>query len=129
MLEQKRMTTKTTQNPTQAAAKSAAKSFDAVNASATAMTAGFEAYGKKMASFAKTAASENVETLGRLFAAKTPQEFAAAQVEAVTRSVDLAVEQSVELNKIATDTLVKSSAPIRSQVDAAVETFVVPHAG
>ncbi len=53
----------------------------------------------------------------------------AAQIEAVTRSVDLAVEQSVELNKIATDTLVRSTAPIRSQMDAAVETFVVPHAG
>ncbi|MFQ5954468.1 MAG: phasin family protein [Kiloniellales bacterium] len=120
------MTTKTDANPTQAAAKSAAKSFDAVNASAAAMTAGIKAYGKKLASYAKTAASENVETMGRLLAAKTPQEFAAVQIEALSRSVDLAVAQSVELNKIATDTFVKTTAPVRSQMDAAVEAFVKP---
>ena len=71
---------------------------------------------------------ENVETMSRLFAAKTPQEFASVQIEALTRSVDQAVTQSVELNKIAVDTYVKSTKPIRAQLDTAVATFVKPFA-
>ena len=122
------MTTKNDANPTEAAAKSAARTVDAMSATATEMTAGMEAYGKKMAAFAKSAAAENVETIGRLFAAKTPQEFATVQIEALTRSVDRAVAQSVELNKIAVDTYVKSTKPIRAQLDTAVATFVKPFA-
>ncbi len=122
------MTTKNDANPTEAAAKSAARTVDAMSTTATEMTAGMEAYGKKMAAFAKTAAAENVETMGRLFAAKTPQEFATVQIEALTHSVDRAVTQSVELNKIAVDTYVKSTKPIRAQLDTAVATLVKPFA-
>ncbi len=122
------MTTKNDANPTEAAAKSAARTVDAMSTTATEMTAGMEAYGKKMAAFAKTAAAENVETIGRLFAAKTPQEFATVQIEAMTRSVDRAVSQSVELNRIAVDTYVKSTKPVRTQFDTAVATFVKPFA-
>ncbi len=122
------MTTKNDANPTEAAAKSAARTVDAMSATATEMTAGMEAYGKKMAAFAKTAAAENVETMDRLFAAKTPQEFATVQIEALTHSVDRAVTQSVELNKIAVDTYVKSTKPVRAQLDTAVAAFVKPFA-
>ncbi len=120
------MTTKDDANPTQAAAKSAAQTVDAMSLAATEMTAGMEAYGKKMAAFAKTAAAENVEAMGRLFAAKTPQDFATVQIEALTRSVDRAVAQSVELNKIAVDTYVKSTKPVRAQLDTTVAAFVKP---
>lgn len=122
------MTTRIEANPTEAATKSAAKSIDAMSVAAAEMTAGWEAYGKKVAAFAKTTAAENVETMGRLFAAKTPQEFATVQIEALTHSVDRAVAQSVELNKIAVDTYVKSTKPIRAQFDSAVATFVKPFA-
>jgi phasin family protein len=118
------MTTKNDANPTQEAAKSAAQTVDAMRVSATEMTAGMEAYGEKLAAFAKSAAAENVETIGRLFAAKTPQEFATVQIEALTHSVD----RAVELNKIAVDTYVKSTNSVRAQLDTAVATFVKPFA-
>jgi len=120
------MTTKSDANPTETAAKSAAKTIDAMSEATAEMTAGMEAYGKKFAHFAKTAAAENVETMGRLFAARTPQEFATVQIEAMTRSVDRAVAQSVELNKIAVDTYVNSTKPMRAQFDTAVAAFVKP---
>ena len=122
------MTTKNDANPAQEAAKSAAQTVDAMSVSATEVTAGMESYGQKMSAFAKSAAAENVETMGRLFAAKTPQEFATVQFEALTRSVDRAVAQSVELNKIAVDTYVKSTKPVRAQLDTAVATFLKPFA-
>jgi len=92
-----------------------------MNAVAGAVTAGMEAYGETVARFAKTVANENLELMGRFMSAKTPEEVAALQMEAVTRSVDRAVSQTVELNRIVAETWMQSAAPVRQRMDAAMQ--------
>lgn len=94
-----------------------------VNAVASAVTSGMEAYGEQVASYTKTAASENLELINKLLAAKTPEEVAALQMEAVTRSVDRMVGQSIALNKIVAETWMQSAAPVKARMDAAMQAF------
>jgi phasin family protein len=94
-----------------------------VNAVASAVTSGMEAYGEQVASYTKAAASENLELVNKLMSAKTPEELAALQMEAVTRSVDRMVGQSIALNKILAETWMQSAAPVKARMDAAMQAF------
>lgn len=106
-----------------AASKLGKDNLASINAVASAVTAGMEAYGEQVASYAKTAAGENLELMGKFMSAKTPEELAALQMQAVTSSVDRAVSQSVALNRILAETWMQSAAPMKSRMDAAMQAF------
>ena len=102
--------------------------FETFTAVASAMTAGYEAYSAGLAKAAKTATEENVAFVNKALAAKTPQEFAATQMEAATRGLDAAFAQTVELNKIAAETLARCVGPVKARIDSVVVDFARPFA-
>ena len=104
-----------------AATRFGKENLASMNAVASALTAGMEAYGEKVAGYAKAATSDNLELMGRFMAAKSPEEVATLQMEALTRSIDRAVSQSVELNRIVADAWVRSAAPMKARFDAAMQ--------
>lgn len=106
-----------------AATKFGKDNIASMNAVASAMTTGFEAYGEKVASYVKIAADENFEMAGKFMSAKTPEEFAALQIEAISKSVDRVVSHSVEMNKIVADMWMQSTAPVKERYDAAMQAF------
>jgi hypothetical protein len=55
--------------------------------------------------------------------AKTPEEFAALQIEAISKSEDRVVSHSVEMNKIVADMWMQSTAPVKERYDAAMQAF------
>jgi phasin family protein len=111
-----------------AATKFGKDNIASMNAAASAMTTGMEAYGEKMAGYMKTVADENFEMAGKFMSAKTPEEFAALQIEAVSKSVDRVVNTSVEMNKIVSDMWMQSSAPMKERFDAAMQAFTKAYA-
>jgi phasin family protein len=99
-----------------------------MSAAAAAVTTGMEAYGEQVAAYVKTAADQNFEMAGKFMSAKTPEEFAALQLEAATKSVDRVVNQSVALNKIVADMWMQSAAPMKERFDAAMQAFTKAYA-
>ena len=111
--------------------KFAATGKDNLDASSKATSlafAGFEAYYGQVLAYTQKAAAENADVVEKFYAAKTPQDLLDVQFEAVNNSVNRVIAQSTELNKIATDTAVKSIAPIKDQIENSVESFVKPFA-
>ncbi len=102
--------------------------LDAYSKATSAVLAGFEAYYGQVLAYTKKAATENADIVEKFYAAKTPQELLDVQFEAVNNSVNRAVAQSTELNKIATDTANKAIAPVKNQIENSVEIFVKPFA-
>ncbi|GEM_PF-1611118 len=100
--------------------------LEAVSAASSAAVAGAEAYYEQVMSFSKESTTEGMDVLQKVFAAKTPQEFIDLQIEAVNKSLNQAIAQTTKLNKIATDTAVKTFEPVKSRVDGTVESFVKP---
>ena len=102
----------------QSAARLGKENMTAFKASAGAMAAGFEAYGEKVSEYAKATTAEYFDLMSRFMAAKTPEEFASLQMEATTRSMERFMTQSIELNRIATEALSESAAPVKQRYDA-----------
>ena len=102
--------------------------FETFSAVAGALTAGFEAYSAEMAKAAKAATEMNVAYVNKALAARTPQEFATLHMEAVTRGIDTAFAEGVELNKIAADTMARCVGPVKARIDTAVVDFARPFA-
>ena len=109
-------------------AASGKDNLDAYSKATSAVFAGFEAYCGQVLAYTQKAAAENAEIVEKFYAAKTPQDFLDVQFEAVNNSVSRVIAQSTELNQIATDTAVKSIAPIKEQIESAVESFARPFA-
>ena len=104
------------------------ENFDTFTAVAEAMTSGFEAYSAALVKGAKAATEENVAFVHKALSARTPQEFATLQMEAVTKGLDAALSQTAELNKIAADTMARSVGPVKARIDSAVVDFARPFA-
>jgi hypothetical protein len=49
-------------------------------------------------------------------------------MEAVTKGVDVALAETVELNKIAADTMARCVGPVKARIDSAVVDFARPFA-
>jgi hypothetical protein len=104
------------------------ENFETFSAVAGALTAGFEAYSAELAKVARTATEHNVAYINKALTARTPQDFATLHTETVTRSVDAALAGTVELNKIAADTMVRCAGPVKARIDTAVVDFARPFA-
>ena len=104
------------------------ENFDTFSAVAGALTAGFEAYNAEFAKAARTVTEHNVAYVNKVLAARTPQEFATLNMEAVTKGIDAAFAESVELNKIAADTMARCVGPVKARIDSAVVDFARPFA-
>lgn len=102
--------------------------FETFSAVAEAATAGFEAYSAELVKAAKAATEQNVAFVNKAFAVKTPQELANLQMEAVTKGLDTAFARSVELNKIAAETMARCVGPVKARIDSAVVDFARPFA-
>ena len=102
--------------------------LDAYLGAATAAFAGFEAYSAQILDYTKKAATQNADIVQKLHDAKTPQEIIDVQFEAVNNSVNRVIAQSEELSKITADTVAKSIAPVKDQIEKSVESFVKPFA-
>lgn len=98
----------------------------AVEEASSVAVAGAEAYYEQLVDYTKKATAENMDLLQKAFAVKNPQDFFDLQVEAVNKSVNRVIAQTTKLNKIATDTAVKSFEPVKGRVDGAVDSFVKP---
>lgn len=102
--------------------------FETFSAVAGALTTGFESYSAEMAKAAKAATEQNAAYVNKALAARTPQEFATLHMEAVTKGIDTAFAQGVELNKIAADTMARCVGPVKARIDTAVVDFSRPFA-
>lgn len=102
--------------------------LDAYSAAATAAFAGFEAYYGQILDYTQKAAAQNADIVQKFYGAKTPQDVLDVQFEAVNNSVNRVIAQSTELNKITTDAVSKSIAPVKDQFEKSVESFVKPFA-
>jgi len=102
--------------------------LDAYSKATSAVLAGFDAYYGQILAYTKKATAENADIVEKFYAAKTPQHLLDVQFEAVNNSVNQAISQSTELNKIATDTANKAIAPIKDQIENSVEIFAKPFA-
>lgn len=89
----------------------------ALSASSDAARAGFEAYAEKVIGYARAEADANLETVDRLLAAKTPQEWLGVHFEAATRMIDRGVEQAAELARVATDASARSLEPFKERFE------------
>lgn len=102
--------------------------FETFSAVAEAMTAGFEAYSAELVKAAKSATEQNVSFVNKALTVKTPQELANLQMEVVTKGLDTAFAQTVELNKIAADTMARCVGPVKARIDSAVVDLARPFA-
>lgn len=104
------------------------ENLETFNAVAEAMSAGMEAYSAEFVKSVREATEQNLAFVNKALAVKTPQEFAALQVEAMTKGLDAALARSVELNKITTATMARCVGPLKARFDRAVETMSHPFA-
>lgn len=104
------------------------ENIETATAVATAMRAGFEAMSHMFVENLKETTAFNVDYFTRLASAKSPQDFAAIQMEAATKTVDRAVADTVAFNKIAAETFTNTVTPVKMRLDKMVESVMRPAA-
>jgi hypothetical protein len=104
------------------------ENFETFNAVAGAMTAGFEAYSTELVKAAKAMTEQNVALVNKVATARTAQDLASIQMEAMTKGLDAALAQTVEFNKIAAETMARCVGPVKARIDTAVVDFARPFA-
>ncbi len=102
--------------------------IDAVSEASALAIAGAEACLTEMADGARTAMAENLALMQRAFAVSSPREFLDIQIEAGNGTINRIIVQTTKINRIAADSVTKASTPLKARLDAAMESFVKPHA-
>lgn len=97
------------------------KNVEAFTAMASVMTAGFEAYNQKMVESFKNASAFNMACVEKAAAAKTPQDFAAVQMETAAEAMEQTVSNAMEMNKFAMDVVTKSVEPVKARMETVME--------
>lgn len=98
------------------------QNLDTMTAVMSAMTTGMEAYNSRLMENWLGVTATKLACYEKMMSAKSPQDVAAAQMEAVKKITENTVSETLELNKIATDTMTKASAPMKARFEQVMET-------
>ena len=91
----------------------------ACNAAAGAMAEGFQAQAEQVATYARAATADYFDLVGRCVAVRDMDDLVALQAEAASRPLDRLMQHTLEMNRIATETVQKTTAPFRAGRDPA----------
>ena len=89
----------------------------AYNAAAGAMAEGFQAQAELVAAYARGATADYFELVGRCVDVRDMNDLVALQAEAASRPLDRLVRHTLEMNRIATETVEKTTAPFKARQD------------
>lgn len=92
----------------------------------TAMTSGMEAYNSRLMENWMGVAAAKMACYEKMMGAKTPQDVAAAQIDAVKKMTENTAAETMELNRIAVDTMTKVAAPMKARFEQVMETAAKP---